>query len=351
VTGPAPRLGAWPLALLVFCCGIGPLPFGLVGFAVSSAGRSVVGWAAIGLLLGPFFAWWGSRVAAPVMGEGVFGSLWAAAGALFFLVGAGLSLHLWLEVLRVSEYPNTPSWAIALVTLSAVAYVVRMGPENLARLATPLAAILALTVGGVLVLAWGLGRSGHLVGGLHLLTAGGGLPAAWPLLVFASHGSALSPVFLRYTNPGLYRRPLMLAGSTAALLVAAAFVLPIVTWDIVPALRTEFPLLHAITPVSTIFFPVHRLALLAFIPLQLSVIVQLGAYATAALQLAGRPIFPLASAPAILLACAAIAVMAVWPAPSFTVARLAALWSLAGLALLAALPLAQGRRAAAPVSA
>ncbi len=349
--GQRPLLKPWPLALLVFCAAIGPLPFGLVGFALHTAGRSIVAWAALGALAAPALTWWYGRSPAPNTGEGIVASVWAAAAALFFLAGAGLTLHLWLEVLRVSEYPNTPGWAIAGLTLTAVAYTARLGPENLLRLAPPMAALLALAVCGVLVFAWTLGSAGHLAGGFDPFVAGGSLPAAWPLLLFAAHGTALSPVFARYTDARAYLIPSVAASASAGLLLAGAYVLPLAVWNLGPSLHTEFPLLHAITPVSTIFFPVHRLALLAFILLQMNLIGQLASYLLAAVDLAGLPTFPLTSGIATVLGCVAIAAMAVWPAPSFTVARLAALWSIGGLVLFGALPLVGRRRARAAVPA
>lgn len=339
-----PVVNAWPFALLTFCCAVGPLPFGLVGFALASAGRSTVVWAGLGILAGVCLAWVMVRCTAPTLGGGLGASVWALAGAAFFLVGAGISMHLWLDVLRVSEFPLTPSWAIAACTLSAAAYAARTGVENLLRIALPLAFVLTIGLMAILALSWGLGDTARLAGGWHLLTPAGALPAAWPLLLFASHGTVLVPVLGRRAR-GSMQSPVLVAAALAGLALAAAFVLPIVVWNLTPALTTEFPLLHAITPVSTIFFPVHRLALLVFVPVQMNLMVQVAAFVLGAMQLLRVRIAPLASGPGVLLGCAAVAVMAVWPAPAFAVARVAAGWSLAGLVLFLALPAFQGRAA------
>ncbi len=334
---PSPHLNAWALALLQFCVALGSLPFGLGGFVLHTAGRSVVAWACLGVVFATGFTVWITRLSAPTWGTSLVGGAWALALGVLFLTGAGMSLHLWLDTLRVSEYPITPSWALAALTLSAVAYGARTGLENLLRLAFPMALIEMAIWMVELPVTWGLGDTGHLSGGFHFLGAGGHVPAAWPLLLFAAHGGILLPVFGRYVDEDL-RRPVLITTALASLLLGAAFVLPVVVWNFPSALRMEFPLLHSLTPVSTIFFPVHRLALLAFIPLEVNLIVELTAYVLGAMEVMNVPNFPLGSGPAVLFCCMAIGVMGVWPAPTFELARLAALWSLSALILFAILP-------------
>jgi len=326
---------------LAGACFIGTLcltPISLARLLIASAGNGTMLWMVLAGLVGMLGAYLNIRLLdAPL-------APWAArsrdllgyARALFYAAGAPFMLNVWVTVLGGEQLELTPRLAVALLAVTVVAYVLRLGVESTLRLVGLVALIVAPTGYLLLSIAFLHADPARLLP--HPLGTGS-IPSLWPVFLFLARGFDVLPPLAPYVAPAARRVAYVGigVGSIAALL---AVVIPVLVWGYPAASQLPHPLLYSVGTFSSAYLPLQRVEFLSFIAWQLTAVGVVLLYAISLLISLRVKVHPLTPWWAVLVAAGITLAGALPVFPTDLVGYLANLWSYYGLVLFIVLPAA-----------
>ncbi len=346
------RLTPWSLAGACFVGTLCMTPISLARALIASAGPGTTLWMVLAGLVGMLGGYLNIRLLdAPL-------ASWAArsrhllgyARALFYAAGAPLMLNVWATVLGGEQLELTPRLAVALLAVTVVVYVLRLGVESALRLVGLIALIAAPTVYLLLSISLLHADPARLLP--HPLGTGS-IPSLWPSFLFLARGFDVLPPLAPYVAPAVRRVAYVGigVGSIAALL---AVVIPVLVWGYPAASQLPHPLLYSIGTFSSAYVPLQRVEFLSFIAWQLTAVGVVLLYTISLLISLRVQVHPLTPWWAVLVAAGITLAGSLPVLPTDLVASVENVWSYYGLLLFIVLPAAMlvlGRASAQAVPA
>jgi len=332
------RIAPWTLGAVCFAATVCVTPVSLGQSFILAAGSATPLWmllsAATGLLgvdiqtrfieapLAPWAAWLRNAFRYPL--------------ALFYALGTGLMLNVWLTILGGTELAATPRLASALLLVTVMAYMLRVGFDSAMRLLGLIALVIGPSILSLLIAALTNADFARL---LPHPFGTGAIPWLWPTFLFASRGFDVLPALAPFAG-GSLRRVAFVGVALGSVITFSSVVVPILVWGYPAAAQWQHPLLKAIGTYTSVYAPFERIAFVSFIAWQLNSFAASGVYALSLLVTLRAPVDPVtpwwAVLPVVLITLAgALPVL-----PLDVADDVLNLWSAYGLLILIVLPAA-----------
>jgi hypothetical protein len=339
------RIAPWTFGSMVLVCTVCLTPLTLDQVFIRAAGEGTLLW----LLLAAMFSLLGVHIGARLVDAPLTG--WATRvsdalrypRALFYILGAGFMLNGWLSVVTATSLSRTPRLAIAILSLTVVVYVLRLGLESTARFIGFLGLIVGFSIAVILTMNMFKVDFSYLLP--HPLGTGA-VPWLWPAIIFSPRGYDVIAPFASHTDPG-WRRPAYLGVGIGALLDMVALILPVLMLGYPAASQDSATLLHALGTFSSTYLPFQRFGFAVLLTWQLNsaAVVSLYSIATlASLKVQLAPLTPWPAVGGVALSVLALSLSVMSPDMNAIVINV---WSVFGLLLFVALPvllLSMGKR-------
>ncbi len=331
-----PALSPWSLGATVFIVTGCANPIILDHALVSQFGYSSLAWGILALVTALYGTYWNVHLAdVNLQGWRAVGARWIGyLRAPFFVIGAGLLLNSWVNIVSTIDLPATPRVVLVLASIAPAIWALRLGVELVIRVA---AFIGSLMIPGVLLMV--LGVVPHirwlefLPNPLHL-----GTPAfIWPAVLFAPRGYVIIPAFGPLVR-GRYHYAVFIGVLAGAILLLVTLMEGPLVFGVPVAAQMPHPFLRAIATISSPYLPLQRVAFMSSIIWQAVVFATTVVLAVTALQDLRVTVHPLVPWPWVLGAMGVVVWVALFTWTEDVFLPILTLWSLWGIILFLIAP-------------